>query len=67
MKKADLLELQRLLDIIKTEHPEYVIILTEDKKTANKLFKASHNEGEFAIELSEQVNICLADELNDNL
>ncbi len=68
MLRADLLELQRLLAIVKAEHPEYTILLTEDKESAQRLLDKTHEPyGEFTIELDFQVEMCLDDPLNNNL
>lgn len=68
MLRADLLELQRLLAIVKAEHPEYVLLLTEDKASAQRLLDKTHElYGEFTIELDFQVEMCLDDPTNNNL
>jgi hypothetical protein len=68
MKREDLFELKRLLAQLRTTHPEYEIVLTENKMLAEMMYNDMHAaNGQFSMPLEMQVDICIDDKDNNNL
>ena len=64
MKREDLFELKRLLAQLRTTHPEYEIVLTDNKALAEMMYAT---DDQFSIPLEMQVDICIDDKDNTNL